>query len=669
MRLLGGAALLALLSAGGGALWWRHRAATLAEAQAEHAQAAFQPALDKLEPAAPTYDIDQTVRVIHELDLALQQQRSLDGYLQYMARQDYQGVAPEVLEARRRVLAVLLPLYARQVEAEDQQAMWETTSTLMLSALSVVSVQGKAGLVGPSGSFSVDREQAQRVLADWQAREAERRDRVRDMAELETELYRVMIDYSEVYYRYVAEWDSLVVLRDRARLASMAEDWPATEAAATAALERAPKDKESPLLLAMAWIEAGGEERDPAIRDLLGRYIEDHPDATAPAFLLLGVNHAKRGRAAEARLAFQQSAAYYPRQAANLTDMLDPYKMRAYLKQSREGGLILEAYQSSMLGAGYYSPDLQMAKLDFDSGDFERGRQDVLDHFARRRQQGEWAFVIRDIQYCQDLLGPHFWEIFPEDSWLDLEVGKTLVGGELKVSVNNRSARTLRNGTLVLALHLTDMYPGEYTAIQVPRTQPAVPAHTVTDFGSVPIALGEPGREKSIGDIVEHRAILISDEAVSWVDTDAYKIAESQEFADARAAARSTGRAATAPPPSRLHPEFQPAAEQLLARAAREVGFETESRLGKDDILIELPRELAILRPVFRLRYGGAEMVATENLIEDDRIRLRFPGVDNFESLPDSRDVALEMETAFGTVTFAWTGGGQVGWTYQGLRR
>jgi hypothetical protein len=105
-----------------------------------------------------------------------------------------------------------------------------------------------------------------------------------------------------------------------------------------------------------------------------------------------------------------------------------------------------------MLGAGYFSPDLQLAKISFHAGRFEEGRERVLEHFGRRRAQGAWDFLFPDIQFCIALLGSDYRAIFPEDAWLDLVVEPELLGGGITLSVKNRSERTLRNATLVLAL-------------------------------------------------------------------------------------------------------------------------------------------------------------------------------------------------------------------------
>jgi hypothetical protein len=139
----GVALLLAVLVPSAGWLVWTDRAerahARALRQQEEKAQVVFEPAMAQLEPSArQDYDLDETVRVIHGLDLALRQHDDLEGYLRTVARQDYRDVAPEVLEARQEILEVLQPLYAKQTELEDQQAMWELTSEMLMATLSVV---------------------------------------------------------------------------------------------------------------------------------------------------------------------------------------------------------------------------------------------------------------------------------------------------------------------------------------------------------------------------------------------------------------------------------------------------------------------------------------------------------------------------------------------------
>jgi len=637
--------------------------------QEQAAEQAFEPVFDKLDEAIAeeaVYDLDKTIRVIHEIDLALQEQDSLDEYLMRLSMQDYRDVAPEVLEARKELLGILMDLYAKQVEQEDQQAMWELTSELLLSTFSVVEVSGQIDPLSPKGKVGVDRAQARQLLEDLKERQRRHRELVREINETETELFDALFTYSDVYFRYVEEWDQLSILRDRAYLAAHNGDWEATLASAELAVERAPLEREAHLLEALARIERGNPEDDQRTRALLDQYLHDHPDSTAPAFLLLGVLEQRAGNDKAALLAFQQSAAYYPKQAEALTDMLDPYRMRGFLRDSREGSFILELYQSTMLGAGYFSPDLQMARMQFEAGDSDAGRQKVLDHFARRRTQKQWDFIISDIGFCHDILGPHFWEIFAEETYLDLDVSPAMLSDSIVLAVHNRSHRTVHNATLVLALHFTDTFPDDYEAIVVEPSVPAVMSHDETAFGTVEVSVDIGGTEKRSADIVHHRAILISDEAVVWVDTDEFRIAEAEAFRERRQTQQATGSAPSEHPDAERHPSFQNTALALLEGAAKQASLEVDSRFGADDVLVELPRELAILRPLFQLRHGEEVFTAADNLIDGDRIMLRFGGVHNFDDGADG-NLDLVLASPFGDAVLSWTPGDDLTWRFEGV--
>ena len=460
--------------------------------------------------------------------------------------------------------------------------------------------------------------------------------------------------------------DQLSLLRDRAWLAVASGDWEAARASAEIAIDKAPMEREAHLILAMALIEGGDAEDQERAAVLLEEYIQEHPDHSAPAFLLRGVLAERQGDAKNARLLMQQSAAYYPRQAENLDDMLDPYRMRSYLRRSREGAVILEQYRSMMLGAGYFSPDLELARTLFSEGRDDEARAKVLDHFARRRAQQQWDFVLSDLQFCHDLLGPDYWKIFPEDHWLDLEVSATMFGSGLNVAVNNRSDKDLHNATLVLVLHFTDMVPGDYVAIAAGKTVPSVKAGETTTFDDVEIAEEVGGIEKTAADIVHHRAILVTNEAVVWVDTDAYKIANSEAFEERRKAETDGW---TKPPADERFPSFDKTVDGLIQAATEEANLEISERtLGKDDVLIEVPKELAILRPLFKLRRGKELYTATDNMIEGDSIVLRFAGVEEFDERSTG---ALELvaATPFGEILFTWAPGEDLTWRLGGAAR
>ncbi|HCP45483.1 MAG TPA: hypothetical protein DIU15_05550 [Deltaproteobacteria bacterium] len=655
--LLWGCAALLALGLGVLAVTWftlHSREQRALEAQEVKAQEEFAPALERIEEFKPTstqqgYDIDRTVRVMHGLELAMEtssESSSLQATLQQLASEDYREVAPEVLEARSQLLRVLQKLYAHQVRDEEQEAMWEVSAELLLGALSTVDVSGD--LTG-GASFAIDRAQARNLLSQFEQRQSEKRALIEGGAALDNELVDALLDYAEVYYRYMEEWDRLCVLRDRAYLAAAHGDWPQAIEAADEAIVQAPNETEAHLIKALALIESGAApEGGDRVAPLLQGYIDKHPDRSAPALLLLGVHQARQGEAEQALLTLEQAATYYPVQADQLSDMLNPYRARSFLRKTREGNRIVELYKSTMLGAGYFSPDLELARMAFDAGDFEGGRTRVMDHFARRRSQKQWDFILSDLEFCQLLLGDDYRRIFPEDAWLDLVVKPALVGSGLKLGVRNRSPHTLHNATLVLALRFTDMHPDDYETMTADRTEPAVPAHATTSFGELDIHVDLHGETKGVSDIVAHRAVLVTDEAVIWIDTDAFKIAEAEEF---RARSfRKDGTAQTTDKPSTV---LSRVLRDTLGNLARDTSVDIQKSLLKDDVGFELPRELAILRPTFRLRVGDAAVAPAENVIRDDHIHLRFDGPVDFD-VPEPPAIVLEVGTRFGSIDLAF---------------
>jgi hypothetical protein len=673
---LGCTILLILVVGASLASWWviNQRAH---QAQGQRADEEFAPVLDKLlgaptdqqqekdsaaaqepEQSSDGYDIDRTMQVIHALDSALAGEGgadSLRSYLQGLAQMNYQGVAPEVLKARAEFLAVLKDIYAVQIQDEQQEAMWEVTSELILTTLSTVQVGGEleATGLGSTASFQVDRARAREALGELRERQTDKRERIARRAELDGQLVEALLSYSEVYYRYVEEWDRLCVLRDRSYLAAASNRWQEAKGLAAKAIELAPNETEAHLLHALAQIELGeglGEGVDgPSI--WLQDFIEKHPDQSAPALLLLGVHKARRGERDGARLDFEQSATYFPRQAALLSANRGPYRQRTFLRKTREGNRILELYKATMLGAGSFSPDLQMAKLSFEEGDFEGGQQKVMDHFSRRRAQQRWDLVLSDLQFCHALLGEDYRRIFPEEAWLDLLVKPTLLGSGLKLAVRNRSPHTLHNATLVLVLQFTDMHPDDYETMTAAKTEPAVLAHETTSFGDLDVELELHGLTKGRDDIVQHRAILVSDEAVIWVDTDEFKIAETEEFRSRR----FRGDAIASPGDQKpVSPSMSSLVGRVLTSLPTETSIDLEDGMLRDVLGFTLPRELAALRPLFRLRVGDEAIAPTENLIEGDRIKLRFTGKTELDRQAPPPPVVLEISTMFGAVEMAY---------------
>ena len=664
---------LTVVAVVGGLLVRAHSRSVAVHAHEESTRRAFSPVLERLEAvasrpmspprtpartvapmASPNYDIDKTIRVIHEIEAALKNSSDLNHYLGYLASHDYDGVAPEILRAQKDVLAVLFKLHAKQVAAEDEHAAWLFTSEVVLSLASVVHGGVGAGVVGAK----IDGAQARRLLDDVKRRQGEHHEVLRAIGDLETELLSVMLSYSEIEYRFLKEWDTLCNHRDRAYLAVAGGDWPAAIDASQQAIRLAPHEREAHLLEALALIESAPPpgEREPiassAVDRLLDDFIAEHPDSNAPAYVLRGAWRASHGLDQEATLDLQQSAIYYPKQADQLLDMADPYRARAFLRKSKEGNYVLDLYKSSMLGAGYFSPDLRLAKLHLDRGRSGEAKGKLLDHFARRRQQQQWDFVLSDITFCNREFGAFMGDILPEDTYLDLVVGTTLFGSKLKVGVRNRSDRLLHNATLLLAIQFTDMHRDDYEPIIAGDTQPILAAEDTTSFGDVPISFSLYGRSKSVKDIVKQRGILITDEGVTWVDADDFKIAAMHD----RLVRRSPGATTIADePPASVIVErlVQPVVDAMRAHATIRV----DPALGgvlKDDVVISLPRQAVTLKPVFRLRYGDDVTAPDENQLTADRIRLRFRHVAHLDAKANKQPLTLLVDSVLRPLEMQW---------------
>ncbi|MSP61657.1 MAG: hypothetical protein EXR72_15250 [Myxococcales bacterium] len=655
-----GAAGLLSLGAGAGIWWWWDRAEEAAlAAQAIAAAEAFAPARARLDAdAGDDIDIDKTIRVLHQVDQSMRHQDDLHSFLASVAAADWRGVPREVLDARTRILDAQLSLYSRQTELDAQEATWTFTRDVVLTTLSVVAVQGEGGMV-PDASFTVDRAAAERRLEELRAAEADRRSLIRDVDAKERALIEASIAYATVWAKWMEAYDRVSYHRDRAWMASARADWGETEREARAAIELAPHEREAHMLLARALLAQNTPESLGEAEALLAPFADGtSPGAMAPALLLRGTLREARGDAAGAADDFRHAALAYPTQAARLDDVLDPYRMRSSLRKSRAGAGIVESYSATMVGAGWFSPELHLARIAYDRGDADAGRAAVIDHFERRRAQRQWDYILTDLTWAESVLGEDFRAIFPEESWLDLKAEKSLfgVGTQLALEVNNRSDRPLKNAALVLCVRFTDMLTGDYVTFAGERTVPEVARHAKTSFGTIDVDTEVFGAPRTENDIVELRAILVTDDGVLWVDTEKHE-------AELLAAARERRRGAA--------PDREESARwsRVVDEAGRSASVRRDDGLVQDALEIELPAKLVWLRPRFTLRYGDATIEAATNVVDGDKIRLSFSGIGDLLSRGDpNRQADLVCESVFGNfvLSFAPAAGG--GWTYLGYR-
>ena len=74
---------------------------------------AFDESIIEIRANDSIYDIDKTIRIIHEIDQAKIYSGNLEDYLLKISKQHYRNVAPEVLDARKKLLQTTMEIFAR----------------------------------------------------------------------------------------------------------------------------------------------------------------------------------------------------------------------------------------------------------------------------------------------------------------------------------------------------------------------------------------------------------------------------------------------------------------------------------------------------------------------------------------------------------------------------
>ena len=259
--------------------------------------------------------------------------------------------------------------------------------------------------------------------------------------------------------------------------------------------------------------------------DLLKNYSKLYPNRTAPALVLQGLLHQQLGDQQRAMLCFDQASAEYPRQAEQLTDMLDAYNMRSYLCKTSEGQYLRRLYASTMEGYGLFSPNLLKARYHAAHGDMEGSKEEIYNHFFRRGNQGIYDELLSDMQVCEENLYGPFKSLLLEQSYIDVSVApkKTWIfwnkDDEVRVKISNRSDLKLENVRVYLCIHYTDMYKDEYDVVKVPRTQNIIEPRSTVDLGTLELTY----RDKDYDDITRIRAIAMTDDRICWIDEVNYK--------------------------------------------------------------------------------------------------------------------------------------------------
>lgn len=515
------------------------------------------------------YDLEKTVRVMNALELAQANSENFDEFLKVMARQDYDGVAPDVLEAKQKMLPVLQYMYQLQALDKNLSDAWMLARSAATGGMEMtrrVNIMDIVNTVMGNPIVLLDifhQEDASKVthkaFANYR-KDKELRQNVRnDIAKLEASYQQYLTDYAPIYHKYMKEYDALCVEKDKVYLDLYGGQAESALQGADAILKKYPNCTEGQLLKAQAEIVMGvkthpqslPKERrldkksseisitdtiqNPSLGEghrvglgshfasafnILDDYVAQNPGKTAPALLLRGVLYQRMGESEQALSCFNQASVEYPRQAAQLSDMLDSYCMRTYLNKTSEGLYLLQLYRSMMEGNGVFSPNLMKAKYYADTNRQEESKNEIYNHFFRRGNQKYYDGLLSDMQFCEQNLPVGFKQLLIDRKFLDVKVepdSKWLVltdDEEMQVTIRNKSGKRLENVRLFLCIHYTDMYKDEYDVVKVPQTVSIIEPDEEIEIKDVPLGY----REKKYTDITRIRAIAMTDDRLCWVD-------------------------------------------------------------------------------------------------------------------------------------------------------
>ena len=612
----------------------------------------FSGAYQAMQPVGQDYDLEKTIRIINSLEVAQGQAQNFDQFLEYMARQDYRGVAPEVLEAKAKMMPVLQEMYLLQKQHEELNMWTSLARQLGNDALvqdeghSVVFGQGIKGLL----EFT---KVTNRVFEAYRKHQALSGKIEKELQSIRKDYLAYLEEFTPVYVKYMTEWDKMCMLKDKAYIDLYTNQPAEVVKDCDKILSKYSDNREALLLKSLGLVLSANHipegkmfdfnvvsdtmflsRRDQCLAEAqrtLDYYFDLYSDQSAPALVVKGLLLDYRGEHAQAFTHYDQASMEYPRQVMQLTDLLNSYRARTYLNNSREGIYLLTLYKSTMEGFGYFSPNLIKAAYYDQMGDYDNCSNEIYNHFFRRSNQSSYDNLLTDMRLCETYMPVSFSRLLPERNYVDITIGKrnkllglTSDASTIDVVVNNRSDHDLENLRVFLCIHYTDMYADDYHVLKLP-TIGRLPLRSKTQIEKV--SLDYP--DKDFGDIARVRAIAMTDNSICWIDnvynsTDNvdYNKAHKLDFEQLAKALDSNALRTRTAYLGAIHKSDDTYRQAILTQT-RVQGTESGSLLRKprNRIDMELPRELILISPTFTL---GETLLPEENYLKGSYIHLSF---------------------------------------------
>lgn len=611
----------------------------------------FSGAYQAMQPVGQDYDLEKTIRIINSLEVAQGQAQNFDQFLEYMARQDYRGVAPEVLEAKAKMMPVLQEMYLLQKQHEELN-MW-TSLARQLGNDALVQDEGHRVVFGQGIKGLLEfTKVTNRVFEAYRKHQALSGKIEKELQSIRKDYLAYLEEFTPVYVKYMTEWDKMCMLKDKAYIDLYTNQPAEVVKDCDKILSTYPTNREALLLKSLGLVleanhSAAGQmfefsriadtlsltQRDLSLAEAqktLDQYFTLYPDQSAPALVVQGLLLDYQGQHAQAFSHYDQASMEYPRQATQLTDLLNSYRARTYLNNSREGLYLLTLYKSTMEGFGYFSPNLIKAAYYDQMGDYDNCSKEIYNHFFRRSNQSNYDNLLTDMRLCETYMPVSFNRLLPERNYVDITIGKSgkLLGfasdaSNIDVEVDNRSDHDLENLRVFLCIHYTDMYSDDYHVIKMPTIN-RIPLRSKTQIEKQPLEYPD----KNFDDIAHVRAIAMTDNSICWIDnvynsTDNvdYNKAHTLNFEQLAKALDSNALRTRAAYLGAIRKSDDTYRQAILSQT-RVFAVETGSLLRKTHrVEIELPRELILITPTFT---WGKTLMPTENFLKGSFIHLAF---------------------------------------------
>lgn len=612
------------------------------------------------ENADENYDIEKTIRIINGLEVAQHQSANFDEFLEYMARQDYSQVPADVMEAKQKMMPVLQEIYLLQKEY-DELNFWTTlVQGLANDALGDEIASGIAkgiveeALIGQGvGALSQISKLTNYAFDQYSEEQRLKGKLAKKIETIRKDYLHYLEEFTPVYVKYMTEWDRLCIDKDKAYIDLYSNQPDEVVKDCDKILSKYPTNREALLLKAMGLtlqhrkplgegVFVFSQSTDGTIvavdssdylreaQKVIDRYIDLYPDQSAPALLLQGLIMDYSGNHKQAFSYYDQAAIEFPRQSEHLTDLLNCYRTRTYLNNSREGIYLLTLYKSTMEGFGFFSPNLIKALYYDQNGDHENCSREIYNHFFRRSNQTAYDCMLNDLLLCETYMPNSFNRLLPERNYVDITITKQnkMLGlasdaTAMTVEVDNRSDQDLENLRIFVCLHYTDMYSGEYYIAKLPTFNRIMARSNAKVDG---IALDYA--DKNFDDIAHARAIAMTDNSICWLDN-IYNATENVDYNEAHNVNFQTLAKALDSNSMRQRDAFLDAigkSDDIYRTSILQntrVSTATGSRLTKrrHTLSLELPRELILINPTFKL---NKTLNPTENYLKGSFIHLEF---------------------------------------------